>query len=97
MQIYDLTFEKLYDQFCYLVIKTAFDFGVFPTGRSYRQKTKYRQKRDCVLTSVNHAHICQDKPSKELCTIAFRLYLILVALIPVCCMVMAISYALMHE
>lgn len=71
VQIYDLTFVKLNDQFCYLVIITAFDFGVFPTGRNYRQKTKYRQKCDCLVTSVNHPYICQDKPAKELCTIAF--------------------------
>lgn len=64
MQIYDLTFVKLNDQFCYLVIITAFDFGVFPTGRNYRQKC------DCLVTSVNHPYICQDKPAKELCTIA---------------------------
>lgn len=63
---------------------TAFDFGVFPTGRNYRQKTKYRQKCDCLVTSVNHPYICQDKPAKELCTIAFWLYLILVALTPGC-------------
>lgn len=71
VQIYDLTFVKLNDQFCYLVIITAFDFGVFPTGRNYRQKTKYRQKCDCLVTSVSHPYICQDKPVKELCTIAF--------------------------
>ena len=71
VQIYDLTFVKLNDQFCYLVIITTFDFGVFPTGRNYRQKTKYRQKCDCLETSVNHPYICQDKPAKELCTIAF--------------------------
>ena len=65
VQIYDLTFVKLNDQFCYLVIITAFDFGVFPTGRNYRQKC------DCLVTSVNHPYICQDKPAKELCTIAF--------------------------
>ena len=78
VQIYDLTFVKLNDQFCYLVIITAFDFGVFPTGRNYRQKC------DCLVTSVNHPYICQDKPAKELCTIAFWLYLILVALTPGC-------------